>query len=410
MKKPSGHIHSFECENFYSFLGSSSVSFVVDNKAPKNDGYFTAPSGTRLSKAEVIIGPNGSGKTNLLKVLPFFKWLIVDSFNQDPQAPIIMQNFAFQEDKDKPSTLSAVFEIDGDIYNHRFILNKQRILFEELRVRNKTKTKVTNKKVFSNTWDEKAGSYIIDGKSFGLPKGFENVIRANSSALASAARLNHRKSQEIINFWTYMSKNVIEAGWTGDHLLPNKTHELWDALHFYNINVGMKKEVEKLLSKFDLGLEEINVVEKMIDNEHLSVDANTIHLIDGKRYKLSLGYESSGTKQLLITLRYILHALSKGSFVVLDEFDSSLHPEIVLAIFELFTHKETNPNNAQIILSTHSHLVLSQLDKQQILLVEKGSTGASESWRLDDVSGVRADENYYAKYVAGAYGALPNIQ
>jgi hypothetical protein len=28
---------------------------------------------------------------------------------------------------------------------------------------------------------------------------------------------------------------------------------------------------------------------------------------------------------------------------------------------------------------------------------------------LDDVSGVRADDNYYTKYIAGAYGAVPKL-
>ena len=62
-----------------------------------------------------------------------------------------------------------------------------------------------------------------------------------------------------------------------------------------------------------------------------------------------------------------------------------------------------------MLFSTHSHLILSKLDKYQIILVEKNQNGVSESWRLDEMSGVRADDNYYSKYIAGAYGAVPRI-
>ena len=40
---------------------------------------------------------------------------------------------------------------------------------------------------------------------------------------------------------------------------------------------------------------------------------------------------------------------------------------------------------------------------------EKNEDGISEAWRLDEVSDVRSDENYYTKYIAGAYGAVPKI-
>ena len=45
------------------------------------------------------------------------------------------------------------------------------------------------------------------------------------------------------------------------------------------------------------------------------------------------------------------------------------------------------------------------MDKYQITLVEKDEHGVSDTWRLDDVNGVRHDDNYYTKYIAGAYNA-----
>jgi AAA15 family ATPase/GTPase len=105
---------------------------MVNDKAPVNNAYFTTLSGSRLSKIETVIGPNASGKTNLLKVLPFLKWLITDSFNSNPSSPLPVKPFMFGKQKNKPTELSTDFEIKGNIYTYTFILNEKRIILEEL--------------------------------------------------------------------------------------------------------------------------------------------------------------------------------------------------------------------------------------------------------------------------------------
>ena len=53
--------------------------------------------------------------------------------------------------------------------------------------------------------------------------------------------------------------------------------------------------------------------------------------------------------------------------------------------------------------------MLNDLQKDQVLLIEKDANGFSEAWCLGEMKGVRRDDNIYAKYRAGAYGAVPNI-
>ena len=402
-------IHSFSCKNFYSFGELTTLDFVVNKNAPENNGYFIAKSGIRLSKVETVIGPNASGKTNLLKVIPFLKWLIIDSFNTKPEDLIVVQSFAFGEAKDQPTELSVTFEIEGKIYTYSFTLNKQRILSEELSAISHVKEKKGNKKLFIRTWNKKTNQYDFDSGNFDLPKGFENLLRSNASVIGTAFRLNHKESQGIAKFWQQIETNVIEAGWIGDHLLPNKIPQWFEALVFYSDNEILKKEAEKLLAHFDLGLNGI-VFEKEKSSNGLTIkNVQAIHLFNGKEQSLPILYESSGTKQLFAILKTILQALENGTVAIVDEFDVNLHPEMVMALFDLFIQPETNPKNAQLLLSTHSHVLLSKLDKYQIVLVEKNENGISESWRLDEVSDVRSDENYYSKYIAGAYGAVPKI-
>lgn len=403
-------IHSFSCKNFYSLGDFTTVNFAVNDKAPVNNGYFTASSGNRLSKIEMVIGPNASGKTNLLKVLPFLKWLITNSFNINPSAPLPIEPFMFGEQKNKPIELSVDFEINGNIYTYAFILDEKKIISEELKVKNKTNQKETNKKVFSRQWNNESEEYELNDKRFNLPKEFKNSMRSNASTISVAVRFNHKESQKISDYWQKVETNVDEAGWVGDCLFPNASKRLFQALIFYSElgNEIMKEEAEKLLSRFDLGLESFNVSKKKSENE-ITLTADAVHSINGQKYNLNLKYESSGTKQLFVLLKSILLALANGSVAVLDELDANLHPEIVLSLFELFIQPETNPKNAQLLFSAHSHQVLNRLDKYQIIFTEKNENGASESWRLDEVSGVRADDNYYTKYIAGAYGAVPKL-
>ena len=53
--------------------------------------------------------------------------------------------------------------------------------------------------------------------------------------------------------------------------------------------------------------------------------------------------------------------------------------------------------------------VLNILHKSQVMLVEKNEYNESTAWRLDSVEGIRSDDNFYAKYMAGAYGAVPQL-
>ena len=77
-------------------------------------------------------------------------------------------------------------------------------------------------------------------------------------------------------------------------------------------------------------------------------------------------------------------------------------------ILDLFKFKSTNPHDAQIIFSCHTSEILNLLQKHQLYLVEKDNL-ESIAWRLDDVIGLRVDDNLYAKYMAGALDAVPNL-
>lgn len=389
-------IHSFSCKNFYSFKEICGVSFVVNNKAPKTDAYTILSSSVRVSKILTVIGPNASGKTNLLKVLPFFSWFIRSSFASDPDNEILIKPFAFGGYTKQPIFLEVDFEINKKIYNYTVELTQQQILHEHLKVSGNTKSTT----LFERRWNTRTNSYSFSGKDF--PKGFEKTLRKNASVISTALRLNHKLSLDIGKYWENIITNVAEFG-KAEKGIENAVA---DAVKFFHENKVLKKTADDLIAQFDLGLSGIDIV-KLENKPYYEVTGS--HVIDGKKESLSFQYESIGTKRLLVLLPLLLIVLNNGGTVVLDEFDTDLHPSMIPVLLDLFTSKDTNPKDAQIIFSAHSPQVLNSLDKYQVVLVEKDEKCNSDSWRLDNMEGIRPDDNYYKKYITGAYGAVPNI-
>ena len=343
-------LHSFSCENFYSFKDEVIVDFTVTASAAKTESYATVESHTRLSKILTVIGYNASGKTHLLKVLPFLKWFLVDSFAVNPKKLNPVQPFLFGNSKYKPSRITTTFEIVGNIFTYCLELDTQKIILEELKIRNKTKKRSTIKTLFLKTWDAKKNSYHFQDIGFDLPKvDDETWLRANASIISTAFRLKHKMSSDIASFWQKVQSNVVEQGRLDDNV--PKFVDLTNALNFFCENEHLKKEAEKLIARFDLGFSKFHIKKDTKDNQ-VSINAGAIHSFEGKDYPLPLQYQSSGTKHLLIILKTVLEVLFYGGIAVLDEFDANLHPNMVLPLLKLFISPDTNHHNAQIIFST----------------------------------------------------------
>lgn len=398
-------IHSFQCSNFYSFDEPMGIDFEVDKRTPKNDSYAKTKSDLRLSLVEAVIGPNASGKTNLLKALPMMKWLIADSFDSPPFQDLPVKSFMPHLNSKIPTKLSVVFDVEGkEVYEYEVHLTPKRINFESLRVKSLSSKRVTQKVLLSRNYNTAKDSYEVNFKNFNAPPGFAGILRHNATALSTAVRLNHGLSKQIVTYWQSIEFNVIEQGWIGDQVFGPQASVL-GALQLYHQNRELKERAEAMLSKFDLGFVSFEFDEKSSNQ----IDFKIAHSFGDKQLSLPIDYESSGTKQLFIILKIILSALAQGGVAIIDEFDSRLHPDMIEELIDLFTDKSTNPKSAQILFSTHNHLILSKLDKYQIVLTEKNEKGYTEAWRLDEMEGVRADDNYFAKYMAGAYGAVPTF-
>src|SRR6185437_12915784 len=104
-------IYKFSAKNFYSFKDFIEVSFEVNNNAPHTNAYVKASEDTRVSKVLSVIGPNASGKTNLLKILTFIHYLICHSYaNLKPDEELPFSQYKFITGNRAISEIAVTFQ------------------------------------------------------------------------------------------------------------------------------------------------------------------------------------------------------------------------------------------------------------------------------------------------------------
>lgn len=390
--------------NYYSFYEPVEISFEVGKK-PSASFYDVALDGDRrVNKVIAVVGANGSGKTHFLRPLAFLSWFVSSSFlKAKPDSPIPFKAHALHEDE--PSEIELRFNLlNGIEYKYHVILLKNDVILEALY----KKTSQQYSYIFVRERQDD-GTYSVKkkDKDFPFKKSEAEKIKANASLLSAASVYGTREVYPVVNFFNYITSNITVFGrahYSRGHLMT--------AAKFLYFNQEIKAQVNSILLELDLGLAEIDIVEYQQNISEENSESEYIpwgiHRTTQGEFKLPFDDESSGTQSAFVLLCRLLSALSKGGIAVIDELDNDLHPHMLPKILDLFKFEHTNPHQAQLIFSCHTPEILDILQKHQVYLIEKKDLH-SEAWRLDEVVGIRADDNLYAKYQAGALGAIPHL-
>ncbi|WP_265664156.1 AAA family ATPase [Verminephrobacter aporrectodeae] len=400
-------LRSFTLQNFQSFKDPVRISLELNGHAPDDHRSCESPAGTHLSKAIAVIGANASGKTTLIKSLVFVDWFMKQSFRAKPGTPIPLAPH-FSAAVDEASTFELEFEFDDQEWRYRLVASRDRVKHESLYAKPKHSRAFSY--VFTREWQPRKG-YAVKQQQFGMPQKEAEKVHENASLISTAAQYEVKLALKLVS--TIVLSNVRQFGRSKDSDLPFS--EILRASDFYAKNTDIRNQMASLLRQWDLGLADVRMEKRIGKQEKRGVPNELeipfgIHRVGDKEHSLAILEESSGTQSAFILLSRILPVLQcGGGLVVIDELEADLHPHMLRPILDLFFSPKTNPDNVQIIFTCHSMEVLSLLHKAQVVLVEKDGNCESDAWRLDDVKGVRSDDNLYAKYMAGAYGAIPQL-
>jgi AAA15 family ATPase/GTPase len=411
----------FSVENFRSIRDRQEFSFAatVLKDLPES---VVHPDGLSvgLLKTAAIYGANASGKSNVLRAFEFVRGAVRDSQRVwAPESEIKVQPFLLDDATDRPSCFEVEFLLDGTRYQYGFKATKRSIVEEWLFAY------PANRRQMWFTRDVNKSRRFEFGKNLiGENRTIEGLTRENSLFLSAAAQNNHELLSPVYKWFVDRVRTV--AG--NREIVLQETLQMCD-------NENIKKVVGQMLAQVDLGVLEIEVKQKPIEDESvrriLSFVWDTLsESAAGKRLappttlpEISFVHrgmsapvtfakedESAGTIAYLALLGPALSSLAQGDLLLVDELDASLHPLLAIELVKLFNNSQLNAKNGQLLFNTHDTNLLRSdvLRRDQIWFTEKDKAGATHLYPLTDFKPRKA-ENLQRGYLEGRYGAIPFV-
>lgn len=417
-------LYGFMCKNYASYNEECIFSMEASKIKDYDDINTITTEHGKILKSTFLYGPNGGGKSNLIKGMQYMRSLVMGSV-LEPRLLRINEPFRFNNiSKELPTTFEMSFIIEGILYTYGFDIHKNTISKEWLYKKQKRETLLF----------ERASSNYEDIKLSGEFKSAENIkkhTRKDALFLTTAGMLNISRANEIIEWFSKLNilmnsssdynhstiEYIEEKPEIKDIILDylRKADIGIDGIDYDIENVDIdENEKEELLNNFRSS-NNINIDSTQINILAKKVEINTKHNVYNEENEV-IGevqlpfekYQSEGTKKLFALLGPILKSLYEGEVLIIDEIDSKLHPSIVRFIISMFNSIDKNKNNGQLICNTHDVMLLQEdIRRDQVWFVEKNKYGESELYSLSDFKGIRKNDSILKKYLLGVYGAIP---
>ncbi len=369
----------------------------------------------KILPVAALYGANASGKSNVLAALTFMKEAVIQSFrNWAPDEGIPQDPFAWGQKQVEPSLFEVEIVIDGTRYRYGFRLNAQTFLEEWLFSWPNGKKQV---------WLERDVAGFKFGDNLrGENKVIEEVTRPNALFLSAAAQLKHPQLSPLYSWFA----NVATINLPGRRLFGGLSNSEYAIANMLDESIQptlfgqddapdtMVSRFKSLLKNADIGIVDVRAVRKEQGPRARPFRFELKHQSESDNAWLPLEDESRGTRTLFLLALPVLRSINRGSLMLVDELESSMHPNLADHIVRQFNDPEANTRNAQLIFATHDTNLLGVLDgepalrRDQIWLTEKDPTGATVLYPLTDFK-PRKDENIERGYVQGRFGAIPYL-
>jgi uncharacterized protein len=278
---------------------------------------------------------------------------------------------------------------------------------------------------------EREGLDIHFRRGLGQLVGTRELLTPTTLALSAAMRFGdpdvgpfgrHLSGIRVLGARRRAPWRRLQAGGGGGYALPvqSSTEHLFDTPGLSAqptlfddpdlAPVDSRESALALLRFADLGIDDVQIIE---DRELAQPRRRLqlMHRIEGQEVPFDLAEESAGTQTWFSLIGPALTALRHGQVLLFDEIDASLHPKLSARLLDLFQDPKTNPNNAQLIFTTHDTSLLNYLNRDEVWLTEKGDDGATTLTALAEYGGdkVRRSLNLERAYLQGRFGAVPEL-
>ena len=389
---------------------------TLDMQAVTLSEYKSSLINNRLLPLAAIYGPNGGGKTTLLKAFFTLQALIARHFNNvggvivPNEAPFGVQIFPFKFDLDcllKPTEFEVFLQIGEMEYKYSLSVLNNRIVYEALYMM-KSGHKVSKLVFERNETGLNLGNI---SKEIKIPENIgEGVL------LLAWIRMIYPSFEPVANVanWFLSTYSVDFNNPFQEDILLYNIHQL--ELGSDERRQRIKSKVKELLAGMDLNIKSYSAKKIPINEHQFRIQINTEHKIGDNSYQLDLNEESNGTKKIFNLLPLFVVALENGSAIVIDELDAKMHPLVLKYIINLFADKKTNPKGAQLIFTSHdlTTMVKEVFRRDEIWFMAMNEKEYSSLYSLIEIRGedgevVRPDAVYNKQYLEGRYGADPYL-
>lgn len=420
----------FTVRNYTSFKEEKLFSFLCTSNNVKKDVALSSLYDDKIKTypVSVVLGPNASGKTNLIHALYDFRNLVKKSNQFVKDQDILMYNpFILNSlTKNAPTKFDIEFAYDNNHFQYLIEFNRNTILKEELYLY-KNKAKLTKSFLYKRKMDE----IVFGTKYVGEKAIFKTLLLPNKLLLSLIGESsNESVIQSAYKF--FISGLDIIYPQREEYAISNKYYTEYSIKN----NPKFKTIVIALLKSADIQISDIIIdhndnLEKKLHEDNPEINEILINDIATKTYfahplfdeknnnigKELLNFknsESSGTKKLYEISTSIIYSLLMGNTLIIDELSSCLHPNVESFIVKLFSSNEININGAQLLFNTHNVNSIDKEDefmKEQIWFTDRNKYGESDLFSLDefDSNKIRNYAKYGKTYFDNRVGALPDI-
>lgn len=398
-------LRSFRLENHRSFRDETELSLL-----PAYGGGAARP----VSVAAVY-GANAAGKSNLLDGLSFMRHAVRDSYRRwDPSSGVPRHPFRLDpSSRSEPSSFVIELELRNVRFTYGFVVDDAAVLEEWLYSYPKGK----RRRLF-----EREGMSVEFGESIGAGRAKAEVLaeltRPSALFLSLAAQVS---LPELLPVYDWFVAGGISSSRSSRRLERETNQRL---LAYLQDHPDRLAAVLSFVRSADVGIQDV-VIEHAQPSLLREPTGQRIDLVkpEPPRVKFRHGHqewfelrdESDGTVAWLSILPGALTALETGGLLVVDEIDSSLHPNLTALLIKQFRSPEANKRGAQLLFTTHDATLLGTsfgeeiLGRDQVWFVEKAVDGASKLYPLTDFKPRAGGENRERRYLGGSYGAVPVV-